>query len=47
MAVIQRFHDCLLPTPAKVLAKAKEIEHVAVKDGFLRKASGYAFYYNW
>ena len=44
MTVVKRFHDCLLPTHQAVLAKYEEVKHLAVKDGFLRKASGYAFY---
>lgn len=44
MTVVKRFHDCLLPTHDAVLKKYKEVKHLAVKDGFLRKASGYAFY---
>ncbi len=44
MTVVKRFHDCLLPTHDAVLKKFEEVKHLAVKDGFLRKASGYAFY---
>ncbi len=44
MTVIKRFHDCLLPTHQKVLDTYKKVEKLAVKDGFLRKASGYQFY---
>lgn len=44
MTVIKRFHDCLLPTHQAVLDTYKKIEKLAVKDGFLRKASGYQFY---
>ncbi len=44
MTVVKRFHDCLLPTHQAVLDKYEEVKHLAVKDGFLRKASGYAFY---
>ena len=44
MTVIKRFHDCLLATHGQVLETCEEIRHLAVKDGFLRKASGYAFY---
>ncbi len=44
MVVIKRFHDCLLPTHDDVVKKYKEIEGLAVKDAFLRKASGYKFY---
>lgn len=44
MAVIKRFHDCLLPTHQAVLDKYKEVQHLAVKDGFLCVASGYQFY---
>ncbi|WP_322151375.1 class I SAM-dependent DNA methyltransferase [Paratractidigestivibacter sp.] len=44
MTVIKRFHDCLAPTHDKVLAEAEAKKDFAVKDGFLRKASGYPFY---
>ena len=44
MAVIKRFHDCLLPTHEKVLAKYEEVKNLAVRDGFLRTAAGYPFY---
>ena len=44
MTVVKRFHDCLLPTHQKVLETAEKISHLAVKDGFLRQASGYPFY---
>ena len=44
MTVIKRFHDCLLPTHQAVLNTYKKVEKLAVKDGFLRKASGYQFY---
>lgn len=44
MVVIKRFHDCLLPTHSAVLEKLESIKHLAVKDAFLRKASGYQFY---
>lgn len=44
MVVIKRFHDCLLPTHSAVLEKLESIKHLAVKDSFLRKASGYQFY---
>lgn len=45
MAVIKRFHDCLLPTHDKVLATYEKIKHLAVKEGFLRTATGgYRFY---
>ncbi len=44
MVVIKRFHDCLLPTHDAVVAKAREIEGLAVKAPFLTKASGYQFY---
>ncbi|MDD6088132.1 MAG: type I restriction-modification system subunit M N-terminal domain-containing protein [Desulfovibrionaceae bacterium] len=42
MVVIKRFHDCLLPTHSAVLEKLESIRHLAVKDAFLRKASGYS-----
>ena len=44
MAVIKRFHDCLLPTHEKVRETYAKVEKLAVKDGFLKKASGYQFY---
>lgn len=44
MVVIKRFHDCLLPTHDKVVETFKNIQGLAVKDAFLRKASGYRFY---
>lgn len=44
MVVIKRFHDCLLPTREKVLAIYEKVKQLAVKDGFLRTASGYRFY---
>lgn len=44
MVVIKRFHDCLLPTHDKVVETFKSIQGLAVKDAFLRKASGYRFY---
>lgn len=44
MAVIKRFHDCLLPTHQAVLEKYEQVKKLAVKDGFLRSASGYQFY---
>lgn len=44
MVVIKRFHDCLLPTHDQVVKTYKEIEGLAVKDAFLRRASGYRFY---
>lgn len=44
MTVVKRFHDCLLATHDAVLQKYEEVKHLAVKDGFLRKASGYSFY---
>ena len=44
MTVIKRFHDCLLPTREKVLTTYEKVKQLAVKDGFLRTASGYRFY---
>lgn len=44
MVVIKHFHDCLLPTHDAVLQQLEKIKHLAVKDAFLRKASGYQFY---
>lgn len=44
MTVIKRFHDSLAPTHDAVLAAAEKYKALAVKDGFLREASGYPFY---
>ena len=44
MTVVKRFHDCLLPTHANVLAQYEKVKHLAVIDGFLTRASGYQFY---
>ena len=44
MAVIKRFHDCLLPTHDEVLKTYEDVKELAVKDGFLKTASGYQFY---
>ena len=44
MSVIKRFHDCLLPTQDKVVETHEKVKQLAVKDGFLRQASGYRFY---
>lgn len=44
MTVIKRVHDCLLPTHQTVLDTYQKVAKLAVKDGFLRRASGYQFY---
>ena len=44
MTVIKRVHDCLLPTHQGVLDTYQKVAKLAVKDGFLRRASGYQFY---
>lgn len=44
MTVIKRFHDVLLPTREKVLDEVEKRKNLAVKEGFYRRASGYAFY---
>jgi type I restriction enzyme M protein len=44
MTVVKRFHDCLLPTHAKVLETYEKFKHMEVIDGFLTRASGYQFY---
>lgn len=44
MTIVKRFHDCLLPTHEKVLEIAKRTAGLDVRDGFLRRASGYDFY---
>lgn len=46
MAVIKRFHDCLLPTHDKVLEIHEKIKHLAVKEGFLCQAAGGYHFYN-
>lgn len=46
MAVIKRFHDCLLPTHEKVLETYEKVKHLAVKEGFLRTATGGYHFYN-
>ena len=46
MCVIKRFSDALAATKDAVLSKDAECKqrNILVKDGFLRKASGYMFY---
>lgn len=44
MTVIKRVHDCLLPTHQAVLDTYQKVAKLAVKDGFLRRASGHQFY---
>lgn len=44
MSIIKRFHDCLEPTHDKVIETFNKVKNLAVKDGFLRTASGYRFY---
>ena len=44
MAVVKRFHDCLLPTFAKVQKEYAAKKHLQVKEAFLKAASGYNFY---
>lgn len=44
MTVIKRFHDVLLPTREDVLEEVEKRKNLVVKDGFLRRASGYTFY---
>lgn len=44
MTVVQRFHDCLLPTHQAVLDTYEKVKKLQVIDGFLQKASGYQFY---
>ncbi len=44
MTVVKRFHDCLLPTHAKVLEQYEKVKALEVVDGFLTRASGYQFY---
>lgn len=44
MTVIKRFNDCLQPTREAVWNTYEQVKHFEVKDGFLKKASGYQFY---
>ena len=44
MTVIKRFNDVLAPTKQKVLDTYENVKNFEVYDGFLRTASGYAFY---
>ena len=44
MTVIKRFHDCLIPTQAKVLETYDKVKSLQEIDGFLTRASGYQFY---
>lgn len=44
MTVVKRFHDCLLPTHAKVLETYEKVKDFEVVDGFLTRASGYQFF---
>ena len=44
MTVVKRFHDCLAPTHEKVQQVAKQTAGLDVRDGFLKRASGYDFY---
>ena len=44
MTVIKRFHDCLIPTQAKVLETSEKVKSLQVIDGFLTRASGFQFY---
>lgn len=47
MAVIKRFHDCLLPTHDEVIEASERYARIKaedVRDGFLTRASGYPFY---
>ena len=44
MTVIKRFDDCLVDKHDEVLAAYAKVKDLAVKDGFLRDASGYPFY---
>ena len=41
MTVIKRFHDCLIPTQAKVLETYEKVKSLQVIDGFLTRASGF------
>jgi type I restriction enzyme M protein len=44
MAVVKRFHDCLLPTRERVLAEYEKVKDLEIRDGFLRRASGQPFW---
>ena len=44
MTVVNRFHDCLLPTWQNVQDTWAKVKNLAVNEGFLTKASGYQFY---
>ena len=46
MCVIKRFSDALATTKDAVVAKNEElkVKNIQVKDGFLKRASGYSFY---
>ena len=44
MTVVKRFHDCLLPTHNKQIEASKKTAGLQVRDGFMRRASGYAFW---
>ena len=44
MTLIKRFHDCLLEKHDDVLATYEKVKELAVKDGFLKAASGYNFF---
>lgn len=44
MTLLKRLNDTLLPTKQAVLDKYEEVKKFEVKDGFLKKASGYEFY---
>ncbi|MFZ2364837.1 MAG: type I restriction-modification system subunit M N-terminal domain-containing protein, partial [Trichococcus flocculiformis] len=44
MTVVKRFHDTLLPTREAVLEEVAKRKNITIKDGFLRRASGYNFF---
>ncbi|MFZ2841627.1 MAG: class I SAM-dependent DNA methyltransferase [Trichococcus flocculiformis] len=44
MTVVKRFHDTLLPTREAVLEEVEKRKNITIKDGFLRRASGYNFF---
>ena len=46
MAIIKRFHDCLLPTLDAVWAQDEQLKNMPaeLRAGFLKRASGYEFY---
>jgi len=44
MTIVKRFHDCLAKTHDKVVETNEQMADLEVREGFLRRASGYEFY---